>query len=59
MINLILLYSTLSFILIFLSSKISYKLNFVDLPNKRKFIKLLQHTLGNYIIHNNVLFVIL
>lgn len=36
---LIILYSTLSFILIFISSKISYKLNFVDLPNKRKIHK--------------------
>lgn len=36
MIHLVLPYSILCFVFIFLSSKISYKLNLVDLPNKRK-----------------------
>jgi UDP-GlcNAc:undecaprenyl-phosphate/decaprenyl-phosphate GlcNAc-1-phosphate transferase len=34
--NLIIIYSILSFLLLFSFSKISYKLNLVDLPNKRK-----------------------
>ena len=36
MISTIIIYSLISFLLFFLCSKISYKLNFVDLPNKRK-----------------------
>ena len=36
MYNTIIIYSILSFILLFLCSAISYKLNLVDLPNKRK-----------------------
>lgn len=36
MISTIIIYSLISFALFFLCSKISYKLNFVDLPNKRK-----------------------
>ena len=36
MINNILLYSLISFLIIFSTSKISYKLNLVDKPNKRK-----------------------
>ena len=34
--NAIIIYSILSFLLLFLCAKISYKLNLVDLPNKRK-----------------------
>ena len=36
MVSIIIIYSLISFLLLFLCSKISYKLNFVDLPNKRK-----------------------
>ena len=36
MINLFVIYSLISLILFFLCAKISYRLNFVDLPNKRK-----------------------
>ncbi len=34
--NTLIIYSIISFILFFLCAKISYKLNFVDIPNKRK-----------------------
>ena len=36
MYNEILIYSTLTFFILFVCAKISYKLNFTDLPNKRK-----------------------
>ena len=36
MVNNILLYSLIGFLIIFFTSKISYKLNLVDIPNKRK-----------------------
>ncbi len=36
MINSIIIYSILNFLLLFLCAKISYKLNLVDIPNKRK-----------------------
>lgn len=59
MTNLILLYSTLSFILIFLSSKISYKLNFVDLPNKRKIHKIATAYTGGITISFIIIFYLL
>ena len=34
--NKIIIYSLTSFVLLFFCSKISYKLNLIDLPNKRK-----------------------
>ena len=34
--NEIILYSFIIFLLLFLNAKISYKLNLIDLPNKRK-----------------------
>ena len=34
--NTIIIYTLISFLLFFLSAKISYKLNFIDIPNKRK-----------------------
>tara|TARA_Y100001970_G_scaffold249910_1_gene320993 strand:- start:278 stop:1297 length:1020 start_codon:yes stop_codon:yes gene_type:complete len=34
--NTLIIYSLISFLLFYLSAKISYKLNFVDIPNKRK-----------------------
>ena len=36
MINILVIYSLISFLLFFICAKISYKLNFVDLPSKRK-----------------------
>ena len=59
MTNLILLYSTLSFILIFLSSKISYKLNFIDLPNKRKIHKIATAYTGGITISFIIIFYLL
>ena len=36
MIDLLIIYSLLSFFLLFMSAKVSYKLNLIDFPNKRK-----------------------